>query len=214
MRRRRGAVALGLAILWLGLGSAVSAQAPATPPAQGKRPPAEPGARPGAPPAPSRPGSANGAARGEQERTEPVTVDADHLESLQKEGVVIFTGNVVARQGGSTQYADRMEVYLDAAGDRVVRTVSVGNVRIITRDCKTGTAKRAEYYDLEQRVILIGDARVWQDDNVVTGDRITMYLAEDRSVVEGGRQDRVKAVFQPRREPGAPSTTSGANPCQ
>jgi lipopolysaccharide export system protein LptA len=39
---------------------------------------------------------------------------------------------------------------------------------------------------------------VWRDDNVVTGERITIFLAEDRSVVEGGQQERVKAVFYPR----------------
>ena len=133
-------------------------------------------------------------------RGAPVTVDADQLENLQKEGLVVFTGNVVASQNSSTQFADRMEVYLDDKRDRIVRTVSTGNVRIITRDCRTGTAKRAEYYDAEQRVVLIGNARVWRDDNVVTGERITIYLAEDRSVVEGGQQERVKAVFYPKAQ--------------
>jgi lipopolysaccharide export system protein LptA len=131
----------------------------------------------------------------EDEKNQPVTVDADQMESMQKEGLVIFTGNVVARQNNSIQYADRTEVYLDQKGDRIIRTVSVGNVRIITKDCRTGTAKRAEYYDAEQRVVLIGNARVWQEDNVVTGDRITIYLAEERSVVQSGNQERVKAVF-------------------
>jgi lipopolysaccharide export system protein LptA len=112
----------------------------------------------------------------------------------------VFTGNVVATQNSSTQWADRMEVYLDDKGDRIVRTVSTGNVRIITRDCRSGTAKRAEYYDAEQRVVLIGNARVWRDDNVVTGERITIYLAEDRSLVEGGQQERVKAVFYPKAQ--------------
>jgi lipopolysaccharide export system protein LptA len=91
-------------------------------------------------------------------------------------------------------------VYLDSGSNRVVRTVSTGTVKIITRDCRTGTAQRAEYYDAEQRVVLIGDARVWQDENVVTGDRITIFLAEDRSVVEAGPQGRVKGVFYPKRE--------------
>ena len=130
----------------------------------------------------------------------PVMVDADQLENIQKEGLVVFTGNVVATQNGSTQWADRMEVYLDDKGDRITRTVSTGNVRIITRDCRSGTARRAEYYDAEQRVVLIGNARVWRDDNVVTGERITIYLAEDRSVVEGGQQERVKAVFYPKSQ--------------
>ena len=88
-----------------------------------------------------------------------------------------------------------MEVYLDERGDRILRTVSTGAVRIITRDCRTGTARRAEYHDLEQRVVLLGNARVWQEDNVVSGETITIFLSQDRSVVQGGRQERVKAVF-------------------
>ena len=36
--------------------------------------------------------------------------------------------------------------------------------------------------------------------SVVTGERITIYLAEDRSVVEGGQQERVKAVFYPKTQ--------------
>jgi lipopolysaccharide export system protein LptA len=146
----------------------------------------------------------------------PVTVDADRMESFGKESLVVFSGNVVARQDNSVQHADRMEVYLDEAGDRVTRTVSTGNVRIITRDCRTGTARRSEYYNADQRVELIGNARVWQDDNVVTGEQITIYLDQDRSVVQGGKQERVKAVFYPKSErrptatadcgPGRPST--------
>lgn len=146
-------------------------------------------------------------------RSAPVTVDADQLENLQKEGLVVFTGNVVASQNSSTQYADRMEVYLDDKGNRIVRAVSTGNVRIITKDCRTGTAKRAEYYDAEQRVVLIGNARVWRDDNVVTGERITIFLAEDRSVVEGGQQERVKAVFYPKNQDEASRPKPPAGQC-
>ncbi len=140
------------------------------------------------------------AAKAKDDRTQPLTVDADRMERFGKESLVIFTGNVVARQNNSVQYADRMEVYLDEKGDRVLRTISTGNIRIITRDCRTATAKRAEYFDLEQRVVLTGNARVWQDDNVVSGDTITIYLSQDRSIVQGGKQERVKAVFYPREE--------------
>jgi lipopolysaccharide export system protein LptA len=131
----------------------------------------------------------------QEDRSQPVTVDSDRMERFGKESLIIFTGNVVARHNNSVQYADRMEVYLDEKGDKILRSVSTGNIRIITRDCKTGTARRAEYFDLEQRVVLIGNARVWQEDNVVSGDTITIHLAQDRNVVTGGTQERVKAVF-------------------
>ena len=135
-----------------------------------------------------------------EDKNQPVTVDADKMERYGRESLVVFMGNVVARQNNSVQYADRMEVYLDEKGDRIVRTVSTGTVKIVTRDCRTGTARRAEYHDQEQRVVLSGNARVWQDENVVSGDTITIFLSQDRSVVQGGKQERVKAVFYPRDE--------------
>jgi lipopolysaccharide export system protein LptA len=139
-------------------------------------------------------------ARAKEDRSQPLTVDSDKMERFGKQSLVIFSGNVVARQNNSVQYADRVEVYLDEKGDRVLRTVSTGGVRIITRDCRTGTAQRAEYFDLDQRVVLMGSARVWHEDNVVSGDTITIFLSEDRTTVEGGKQERVKGIFYPRDE--------------
>jgi lipopolysaccharide export system protein LptA len=192
---------------WLLVGTLL---APAGVAAQSTRPaPAKPPAA-----APRSAAPAPGARKGE-ERTQPVTVDADRMERFGKESLVIFTGNVIARQDNSVQYTDRMEVYLDEKGDRILRTVSKGNVRIVTKDCKTGTARRAEYFELQKLMKLIGDARVWdRDNNVVTGDTIDIYLSEDRSVVQGGAQGRVKAQFFPREESeGASAAPRPAAPC-
>ena len=165
--------------------------------AQGNAPRPRPATPAPQPAAPSDPGK--------DDKNAPVIVDADSLDSFQKQGLAIFKGNVIARQNNSVQYADKMEVYTDSKTDRVERVVSTGNIRIITRDCRMGTAERAEYYDAEQRVVLIGNARVWRDSVVVTGERITIYLAEDRSVVEGGKQERVKAIFY-QQGPGRPKS--------
>ena len=165
--------------------------------------------------APARPADGKAAGGKKQEdRKQPVTVDSDRMERFGKESLIIFSGNVVARHNNSVQYADRMEVYLDEKGDRILRSVSTGNVRIVTRDCKTGTSARAEYFDLEQRVVLIGNARVWQDDNVVSGDTITIHLAQDRNVVTGGKQERVKAVFYSKNDGNKPAPgPAGQPPC-
>jgi lipopolysaccharide export system protein LptA len=146
---------------------------------------------------------------------QPVTVDSEKMERFGKEKLVVFTGNVVARQNNNVQYADRLEVYFDEKEDKILRTVSTGNVRIITRDCRTGTARRAEYYDLDQRVVLKGNARIWQDDNVVSGDTITIFISQDRMIVEGNKQERTKGVFYPRGEskPAGAQARSGTAVC-
>jgi lipopolysaccharide export system protein LptA len=147
---------------------------------------------------------------------QPLTVDSDKMERFGKESLVIFTGNVIARYNNNVQYADRTEVYFDEKEDRLLRTVSTGNVKIITRDCRTGTARRAEYYDLDQRVVLKGDARMWQEDNVVTGETITIFISQDRMIVDGGKDQRTKGIFYPRDEKktaaAAPAKT-GASQC-
>jgi lipopolysaccharide export system protein LptA len=165
---------------------------------------------------PAAGGAAPKAKIGKDDNSLPLTVDADKMERFGKASLVIFSGNVVARRDNSVQYADRVEVYMDEKGDRVLRTVSTGSVRIITKDCRTGTAQRAEYFDLDQRVVLIGNARVWQDDNVVSGDTITIYVAQDRTIVEGGKQERVKGIFYSQKDgkqDGQPAPRRAAEVC-
>jgi lipopolysaccharide export system protein LptA len=166
-----------------------------------------PAPKPGAP-APKAPAASSGSKPGARSNS-PIVIDADRMAASKKDGIVIFEGNVVAKQDNSVQTADRMEVYLDDKGERVLRIVSTGNVKIVTEDCRTGTAKRAEYYDDEQRLLLLGDAKVWQEENVVTGEEIEILLAEDRSTVKGGSQ-RVKSVFYPKREEAKPDATAPA----
>jgi lipopolysaccharide export system protein LptA len=167
----------------------------------------------GSAPRPAAPAARPADGKSASSSKQPVTVDSDRMERFGKEGLIIFTGNVVARHDNSVQYADRMEVYLDEKGDKILRSISTGNVRIVTKDCKIGTAGRAEYYDLEQRMVLLGNARVWQDDNVVTGDTVTILLAQDRNVVTGGKQERVKAVFYSKSDNTKPAPAGAPPPC-
>ena len=44
------------------------------------------------------------------------------------------------------------------------------------------------YYAKEEKVVLTGKPEVWQEGYRVTGEKITLFLKDDRSVVEGGSQ--------------------------
>ena len=190
MSPQRLAIAVAAALCLGGVADAsAQSRTPAPKPAAPRAPEAKPGGTE------RKPG---------QRSNSPIVIDADRMDASKKEGLIVFTGNVVAKQDNSVQTADRMEVYLDDKGERVLRIVSTGNVKIVTEDCRTGTARRAEYYDDEQRLLLLGDAKVWQDENVVTGEEIEILLAEDRSTVKGGSRERVKSVFYPKREEAKP----------
>src|SRR5262249_58177008 len=116
----------------------------------------------------------------------------------KKEGLVVFTGNVIAKQDNSVQSADRMEVYLDDKSERVLRIVSTGNVKIVTEDCRTATARRAEYYDDDQKLLLIGEAKVWQEDNVLSGEEAAAFLGGQRSPRRAWPLGSVSATLYPQ----------------
>ena len=62
---------------------------------------------------------------------------------------------------------------------------------------RIATGDRIVFYNDEQKIVATGNPRVWQGENVVQGSRITVYLAEKRSVVEGTRDRRVQATLFP-----------------
>lgn len=72
--------------------------------------------------------------------------------------------------------------------DRSIRMVeATGRVRIEKADGRA-TCQKAVYYEEEKKIILIGDPVAWQKGTRVSGKQITMFLEEDRSVVEGDSQ--------------------------
>lgn len=113
----------------------------------------------------------------EADRAQSLTIESDKIDRIDKDRLLIFMGNVVAAQQRDWRlYADRMEVYLDETGNRVLKVTSIGNVRVTTSDCRKGTAERAEYYDLDQRVVLRGNARLWRGRHVIRGEAIVIHL--------------------------------------
>jgi lipopolysaccharide export system protein LptA len=62
---------------------------------------------------------------------------------------------------------------------------ATGRVRIEKEDGRA-TCQKAVYHGDEEKIILTGTPVAWQKGTRVTGKKITMFLAEDRSIVEGG----------------------------
>ena len=64
--------------------------------------------------------------------------------------------------------------------------ICTGNVEV-TRGEWLGTSKKMVYLSKERQVILTGNAKAWQGQNVVSGEKIIYYLDEGRSEVVGER---------------------------
>lgn len=130
----------------------------------------------------------------------PIQIEADHMTSTENSNSVLFSGDVDAKQGDVRIRSDKMTVYYTPKDDKkskkgklsqdssqqVTKLICVGNVEI-TRAEWLGTAKKMIYLAKERQVILVHNAKAWQDQNMVSGDKIIYYLDEGRSEVIGGR---------------------------
>ena len=83
--------------------------------------------------------------------------------------------------------------------EQIDRIEIEGDVRISQRE-KVATADKSVYYHGEQKIVLMGNPMVSQGEDRVQGRLITLYLADGRSVVEGGESSPVQAVLHPRKD--------------
>lgn len=130
----------------------------------------------------------------------PVTVDADQMEFDYKAMVLTYRGNVVVTQADMTLRSNTLRVTLAREGpQRAKEVVAEGDVRIDAGD-RHASGGRAVFDDGKRTVTLSDQARLNDGPNQVAGDRVVVFLDEQRSVVEGGPADRVRAVLYPPTE--------------
>jgi lipopolysaccharide export system protein LptA len=128
---------------------------------------------------------------------QPIDITADRLNADSASDSVTFEGNVVAVQADVTLYADRLVAEYSRKERNIEKITAEGNIQVIQGD-KVALAARAVFYNLEQRIVLKGGAKLAQGENTLTGDTVTIYLRENRSVVTGGDGGgRVRAVLHP-----------------
>lgn len=138
--------------------------------------------------------------------TEPINIEANRMVSQENQNSVVFIGNVDARQGKLTIHTDEMTVFYSGAPKgkdqqaitQMEKLICKNNVKIVQNDW-LGTGDRMDYFAKERKVVLSGNAKAWQGQNMVAGKTIIYYLDEKRSVVEQDEttKGRVKAVLHP-----------------
>ncbi len=131
------------------------------------------------------------------EKDTPIFIEADSMSSTEKSNSVNFKGSVKAKQGDVQIRSDEMTVYYavkgekDTKGDntaqRVEKLICRGNVEI-TRSDWIGTAKRMDYLAQKRQILLIGTAKAYQGQNMVSGEKIIYYINDGRSEVVGDTQ--------------------------
>ncbi|HWP46966.1 MAG TPA: lipopolysaccharide transport periplasmic protein LptA [Candidatus Limnocylindrales bacterium] len=129
----------------------------------------------------------------------PTEITADELEIDNTKKIAIYTGNVVVSQDQTNIFTDKLIVYANDQ-EKLEKAVAVGDCRLV-RETITATGNTCTYYDAEQKLEVEGNAKAWQVDNTLTGNRLIAYL--DKDVVEAfadNRPERVVMTLHPKKE--------------
>jgi lipopolysaccharide export system protein LptA len=148
------------------------------------------------------------------ERDLPIEIVSDRLEAYNEKRMVVFSGNAVATQGGRTIRSDVLTLYykegknkeekssaVRTAGEaegpgELERVEAKGHVTISEGD-RIVTGEEAIFEQDAQKITMTGSAVMREGANIIRGDRIFVFLNENRGVVEGTANKRVTATIYP-----------------
>jgi outer membrane protein assembly factor BamD len=130
---------------------------------------------------------------------QPIDIISDTVETYTKENLILFKGNVMARQKDMVIYADSLEAVILDDGKGIERVIAGGNVKI-QQGLRVANCQKAVFYNLDKKVILTGDPKVSEGDNTVSGDEIVFDIEQNRIEVKGGTSGRGKVRIYPKEE--------------
>ena len=145
------------------------------------------------------PAPGEGKGEGKKDTGQPIDITSDRVETFSKERLILFKGNVVARQKDMVIYADTVEARLLEDGKGIETVVADGNVKI-QQGVRVASGQKAVFHNLDQKVVLTGAPKVWEGENMVSGEEIIFDLGQNRVQVKGGSQERGKVKIHPRGE--------------
>lgn len=139
----------------------------------------------------------------ESDYKQPVTIDAGRQLVELADNKVTFTDNVVVKQGTMDVRASKLVVIRNDKG--LQSMTAHGSPATYYQILDSGQPINAEakqiHYDIKARTItLLKDAKIKQNDNIVTGYRIRYHIDREQMEAESqGGKDRVTTIFLPEQ---------------
>lgn len=144
------------------------------------------------------------------DKDQPIHIVSDRLDAYNEKKLVVFSGNAIATQGDKEIKSDRLLLYykkdpqvpgktdsknMGNSGD-LEKIEAKGHVTV-TQGEKIVTGNDAVFFQDTQQIIMTGNAVMREGRNIIRGDRIVVFLNEDRGIVESIEKSRVKATIYP-----------------
>ncbi len=133
------------------------------------------------------------------DRAQPIHIQADRVEIDDQRGMSYYRGHVKVTQGSIVLEAEQVTLYHPQR--RLVRAVAEGHPARYRQRLKEGLlraeARRIDYRIKARRLILEGEARLWQRGNTFASERIEYDIAKDLVLARGRPKGRVEVIIQP-----------------
>lgn len=126
------------------------------------------------------------AAQSVTKEAEPIVITSNRMEAEKLGEKVTFSGNVELKKEGMTVTSDQMVVFYDPGSKNIREIVARGNV-VVRKEGRIALANLATYSLREEKIVLTGDARIIEKENQLGGEKIILFMRDDRSIVEGGK---------------------------
>lgn len=114
-----------------------------------------------------------------------MVITSERLEFDYKEFVVAFDENVHVTDPQFTLTSDRLLVFLEGT-NQIKRIVAIGHVDVVQVD-RHATCDKAVYERGSGQVVMTGNPVMSRGSDRVAGREITIWLNDERVVVQGGR---------------------------
>ena len=138
----------------------------------------------------------------------PAKFDSDQLSYNQKTGVTVFTGHVTMDQGSTHLTADQVTIHSNKEG-KIVQVIATGKQAHYTTlpegkdKIMDAFADTIEYYPLDKKAILIGNAFVNQSPNQLRGSHIIYDMTKQQVLsLASPTGQKTVVVLQPQDLPG------------
>ena len=133
---------------------------------------------------------------------DPIDITSDKLDFDQKKHIATFTGNVVARQAETSLEADTLKVVFAEPDQSLQEIIATGKEVVIKLQGKKAICRKMHYHAGKRKIVLTGSPSLDDGKNIISGEEITVFLDEERSVVKSGKQKRVKTTIFPGQRGG------------
>ena len=123
-----------------------------------------------------------------------IKIASDKLEILRQDNISIFSGNVYAVENNLEIWSQKLIVLSNKDETKIKEINAQDDVRILKNGLSV-TGNNAKYHPSNNKLTVIGQVKVMQNENIILCDEIVLDLTNSSSIMKSHSTKRVEALI-------------------